>query len=360
MSKKNKGEKKYKAQYWDPITEKRIYLGYYTTREQADQAQEQYIQDLEEIEEEPVDTGLTVLDLCNLYGDYMKANNVEGTYKRYISFMRQLHLYGLTVYPVNELPPIVVNQYIEQRKTKQQRDYGLGMRTVGGLTAAKYDFKTLKAVYKWGHNLELCDHDPTSGVRPFSADINERYVPSTEDLNKVISLAKPHDREYLTMLKLTGARPIEIKRAKFDDIDWNKLTITLWSRKKTHGKRAPRSVPLHPELVGILKRRQTEVIPTNKEGFIFWHSVRGCTGHYEGPFVQKYKFLVDLCKRAGVKRFTPYSIRHWFATKLAIRAGDEYSIYDVSKILGHDDIKTTMVYLHSQDKERRKAIETLT
>ena len=50
-------------------------------------------------------------------------------------------------------------------------------------------------------------------------------------------------------------------------------------------------------------------------------------------------------KAAGVEWCTPHSLRHTFASQLAIKG---VSLYKISKWLGHADFKTTQIYAHLQ------------
>jgi len=53
-------------------------------------------------------------------------------------------------------------------------------------------------------------------------------------------------------------------------------------------------------------------------------------------------------KEAGVKRdnCTPHSMRHWFATAL-LRKG--ISVFDVQRSMGHSNLQSTLVYLHTKN-----------
>ena len=55
--------------------------------------------------------------------------------------------------------------------------------------------------------------------------------------------------------------------------------------------------------------------------------------------------------RAGLtKRATSHTFRHWFATHLL---EDGYDIRTVQELLGHKDVKTTMVYTHVLNRRAR-------
>jgi site-specific recombinase XerD len=64
----------------------------------------------------------------------------------------------------------------------------------------------------------------------------------------------------------------------------------------------------------------------------------------------------DIMKRVGLTQFKLHSLRHTFATRL-VSAGVD--IYAVKELLGHQDIRTSMVYAKANTDTLRNAVERL-
>lgn len=128
----------------------------------------------------------------------------------------------------------------------------------------------------------------------------------------------------------TGIRASELMRLKWEDFDFDKNTVTI--RKSKPGKF--NMIPFNPKLKGYLQ-------PIIKEtGQIFKYKR-----------VPKKQFKRTLNK-ANLK-ITWHVLRHTYASLLTMAGID---IVTVSKLLGHSDIKTTMIYSHLSDKHKELAV----
>lgn len=78
-----------------------------------------------------------------------------------------------------------------------------------------------------------------------------------------------------------------------------------------------------------------------------WHVHRSCVR----------KAVSKVAQRAGInKRVTCHTLRHSFATHLLERGTD---IRTIQQLLGHKDVKTTMIYTHVVEREALGAVSPL-
>ena len=135
------------------------------------------------------------------------------------------------------------------------------------------------------------------------------------------------------MLILTGARKREVLDAKWEDFD---IAARQWRIPVTKAGK-PRHVPLSAGAVHLLAS-----VP-RRDGCP-WTFANPETGK---PYVSFYYSWDTARKKAGLADVRIHDLRHSFASFL-VNAGR--SLYEVQKILGHTQVKTTQRYAHlSQD-----------
>jgi integrase len=176
-------------------------------------------------------------------------------------------------------------------------------------------------------------NNPTKNV-PLMPENNkkERYLSEDEARRLYASVCKS-DNEMLQfiipMLILTGARKREVLDAKWSDFDFERR---LWRIPTTKlGK--PRYVPLSDGVMSLLSTMPRNV----KSDYVF------ANPKTNKPFVSIFAAWDTARKRVGLADVRIHDLRHSFAS-LLINSGR--SLYEVQRLLGHTQIKTTQRYAH--------------
>ncbi len=145
--------------------------------------------------------------------------------------------------------------------------------------------------------------------------------------------AGPH-RPFLLVLFHTLGRVGEIFRLKWSDINFERQEFCLWTRKRRGGNWEGDWLPMNEDLERVLrnlwkKRTQDE-----------WVFLSHRTGT---RFVDRYDMFRRICKRAGVRRYSYHTIRHFVASFLYDKM--KRPISEISKLLRHTNVQTTERYL---------------
>ena len=157
--------------------------------------------------------------------------------------------------------------------------------------------------------------------------------------------------KHRTMLMLcyaTGMRVSEVVSIKTNNILTGSKCILIEQAK---GKK-DRMVPLSPVLLVMLREYAKQYKPP-KVGYLFEGQKAG--EPYHSRSLQMV--LQDAKEKAGItKPGAIHALRHSFATHL-LDKGTDISI--IQKLLGHNDIKTTLRYLHTSHKDLLNIISPL-
>jgi len=218
---------------------------------------------------------------------------------------------------------------------------------------ANKELQYLRALFNYGVKRKLIDRNPTEGIEFFPVEKRKKYVPSKDDVFKVIATADPDTQQYLWTILLTAGRVGEINGLVWEDIDFPRRAVTLWTRKRQRGNREPRHVPMVQMLYDILSYRYEMRNP--ELPWVFWHSYwsQKFGKHVQGPYGDRKKIMRTLCKEAKVKYFRYHALRHLTAS---ILDNIGVPIGDIQRILGHQNRRTTEIYLHSIGESEREAM----
>jgi len=178
-------------------------------------------------------------------------------------------------------------------------------------------------------------------------------VPNNGDIDKVIAAVDPDNQDYLWTIRETMARVSEINRLSWEDVNLDTRYVILYTRKKRGGHLTPRKIPMTQKLYEVLSRRHAN--RDASKPWVFWHRYwsrkNGC--FIEGPFGDHKKLMKRLCEKAGVRYFRFHPLRHAGAS---LMDGSNVPLGAIQRILGHENRKTTEIYLHSIGDMERDAI----
>lgn len=164
----------------------------------------------------------------------------------------------------------------------------------------------------------------------------ERKLPQPIDASEVQKLLKVctnlKHKTIIALLYGCGLRVSEVINLKIKDIDSTKNIINIIAGK---GKK-DRQVMLAPELLLLLRK--------------YYQAYRPKEYLFNGQFDLQYsdrsinEFLKKYAKLAGIRQnLHAHLLRHCFATH-SLEQGTDISL--IQKLLGHNSIKTTMIYTH--------------
>jgi integrase/recombinase XerD len=201
----------------------------------------------------------------------------------------------------------------------------------------------------------IVSEDPTVNIampkigRSLPQSLTEQDVESLLGAPKVAEPLGHRDRTMLEVLYATGVRVSELINLKLGQINLNQGVLRIVGK----GDRE-RLIPLGDEAQDwirefidgprgeILLERQTEFLFPTRRGDrmtrqAFWH------------IIKRY------AKKAGiVKKLSPHTVRHAFATHLLNNGAD---LRVVQLLLGHSDVSTTQIYTHVA-RERMKELHS--
>ena len=254
--------------------------------------------------------------------ELQRRNYAPITIKQYLRIIDDFA--GYFDKPLDKLGPNHIRSY----QAHLFRDRKLASRTVCQHVAAlRFVFvKTLKRAY-------MLDY------LPFPRE--ERRLPVVLSQEKVTRLIEASSslmhRAMLMTLYAAGLRRTEAANLKVSDIDSKRMVIHVRQGK---GRR-DRDIPLSSKLLDVLRdywrwmKPKTYLFPGTRKG---WRA--------DVPISPKMMWAA--CREAAVRagldpKISPHCLRHSYATHL-LEAGTD--LYTIQKLLGHADLRHTLVYLH--------------
>lgn len=245
-------------------------------------------------------------------------------YKRFVYQSFRDHAGNL---PLSEINDYLVSKYLLTRPSNYN-----------------YNFhrKDLGALFAWAVNKGLMAVNPCLKIDRLAEEPGELIHITSEEWARFLLAAGPERPFFLTIFYTLG-RVGEIYRLKWDDLDWEREEIRLWTRKRKGGQMEEDWLPMPAELKDTLAALKLK--RDRHPEFVFLNPATG------RPFNQRRRLLKGICRRAGVREFGYHAIRHMGADVL-MNLGED--LRTISRYLRHKSLTTTERYLRRRPDESLK------
>lgn len=265
---------------------------------------------------------VSLLDWATAYLDIARSRFTDKTYQEKRTVFRML------------FSVIDSEMHVESFSVQlAQRFLGAQARNRSG-NAANNDRKNLMAAWTWGvRYMGLPERNPFKDVDPYPEQRQPRYVPPQEHMERILENETGAVRLFLLAMLHTAARRNELLRLQWSDLDFERRTIRLSTRKRQGGTlehdQIPMTEALRKELREHWKQTSSVYVFSREDG---------------QPFSERRHLMKRVCKRNKVPYFSFHAIRHLSATMMD-QAG--VALTTIQAILRHQSATTTDRYLHA-------------
>jgi site-specific recombinase XerD len=206
------------------------------------------------------------------------------------------------------------------------------------------ELKCIKAIFTKALQWDYLLKDPLRTVKNFKTILKSPRFLSQQESE--ILIHQTNDDFYRTMIIIalyTGFRLAEIAALQWSDVDFVSEIISC---NPKHGftpkSNEFRTIPLNEHLRDYLLLKQAK-----PDDYIIPQKLHTNTLSHK---------LSAIIRQAKIKDATFHTLRHTFASRLII-AG--VSLFTVSNLLGHANIKTTMIYAHLSKEHLKNSVDML-
>ena len=218
-------------------------------------------------------------------------------------------------------------------------------RTAPG--GANWVIDLLRQILNFGIACGHLETNPTRGVRKNRRAAITRFLSRDEirrlhDALDAASLRDPEQRrqaDIIRLLMMTGARKGEIVNLRWSEVDGDTLVLA-------DSKTGPRKVHLNPQARAVLDRQ-----PRGDGAWVF-----PSPANPDRPRDGEIRLWHKIRREADIEDVRLHDLRHNYASH-AIMNGVPVPV--VSRLLGHTNVRTTLRYIHMDDRDVRAAAERI-
>ncbi len=262
--------------------------------------------------------------------DHSEVHNAPSTVLRNKQILRSYLLPSLGKYPIDSIE----KRDIIQLQARLRRTNKLSAKTINNILGLAN--KIFSDGLSWG----FVDANPAAAIKRIKAQDKEHVFWEFDERDRFLNFARsrhPVIHDIVLFTVNTGLRKGEVEGLLRDCVDYERREIivkrnfchkTSSLNEYTKGKSVKR-VPMNQAVWDLMQEHRLKAPSQKIFDFDFEHMV--------------WRHFKPLQEKAGVKVITFHDLRHTFASHLAMSA---VSLFDIQKLLGHSDLKTTQRYMH--------------
>lgn len=171
------------------------------------------------------------------------------------------------------------------------------------------------------------------------------YIPSVEEVRRILESPSPYtilgrrDRLMWELFYGTGLRRRELAGLDWSDYERDNACLRVFQSKSQTARKVPLGDSLVVQLENYLESVRPALKPKEQERALLIDT-QGGRRLSHGAIAMR---LQHYARRLKLDRFTLHSFRHAYATHL-LQGGAR--LWEVSLLLGHSKLDTTMIYTH--------------
>lgn len=267
-------------------------------------------------------------ELPNMVKEFLVCKKIEGFSDGTLyNYQHILHSFFLTL---QKPPEIVTTNDIRVFLYRYQKQ-----RNISNRTLEKYR-EYISSFYNWACDERYLNYNPVNPIKAIKFEVKPRRGLSQIELEYLrAACATKKERAIIEIMYSTGCRVSELSILQKHDIDWDKKEVHLFGKGQKH-----RTSFLNAKAEVALRAYLDSRTDTGESLFV---SDRRPYAPIHKAGIEK--IVRNIAARASASigvHVTPHVLRHTTATT-AIENG--MPLEDISKLLGHSNINTTLIYV---------------
>jgi len=242
---------------------------------------------------------------------------------------------------------LVTSIQLKDITTAQVEQYLLDRYQTTSVYAHRKDYINLKAFFNQAIKLNYLKSNPLNRIKKIKIPEKLPLFFSRYEFSKLINVIDKEDVKELVIFAVnTGLRQGELLSLQFRQVNFSNRTIILDNQTHITKSKRIRSVPLNETAFSIIQKRNN-----GKDDNVFTIRESGIKQDWIVHNFKKYVLKTDINPKLHF-----HSLRHTFASWLVQKG---VSIYHVSKLLGHADVKTSEIYSHLSNNDLMSAVNRI-